>query len=749
VDEIDYDAFGNIVSETSPANRGLYAYTGREFDVETQLQFNRARYYDATTGRWISQDPLGFDAGDSNLYRYVNNMPTVATDPSGMELFARASASAKDIVDWLSNNSAGYFGKKGSEGPNIATMAIKLKEGGYRILPVDQDEVIRALKDPRWNKSDWTRNLLESLISDSKHRIVTWKEQKGGTYDGWEFYSNTTTPIAMWEPPHMRKVRDVFTELLKDDVKKQFLDGKGQDDLKLLNMRHDSYSEWISFIRGLDGGRYTGVVQYHPSENPEYTKALHDAIGDGLKNSLLDPSNNVTKNPQDFYATNKIPQYPNIKGITIIDSKTNDWQVWHEASKEVLKGQMLELVENIVGGIPFGTAILNVVMAFQAYSNGDKERYESLLDSAALSAGIDLVLLGLGGIGKPNLPNIGSKVTANLDRNLLAIRNSRGRGLCDAIRTMRAHAREPFSRVLNMKSCFAAGTELLTPEGTKPIQEFRPGDLVLARSEHDSTGPVEAKVVEETFQRLGRVWHVHAGGKVIRTSAEHPFYVHGNGWIEANRLQLGDNLSSDDGQLIAVEEVYDTGEYETLYNVRVAEYQTYFVSGNEWGFSVWAHNTDCFVVPHGNNRFALRNTQSGAVELGQGGQGFASRADALTFAGQNGITVVPFRTSTLGQVISPTDVCVYRGGTTFQVRPGEIRVGNDGLVRTTHGLSVNTNPLDQNVARRTAMRIKSIPDELQIIRRGGGDTHFEIVPKQPMTPERFQELLNQIVLEAA
>ena len=33
----------------------------------------------------MSQDPLGFDAGDSNLYRYVNNAPTDATDPSGLE----------------------------------------------------------------------------------------------------------------------------------------------------------------------------------------------------------------------------------------------------------------------------------------------------------------------------------------------------------------------------------------------------------------------------------------------------------------------------------------------------------------------------------------------------------------------------------------------------------------------------------------------------------------------------------------
>jgi RHS repeat-associated protein len=86
VDAINYDAFGNITSETNSSERGRYAWTGRELDVETDLQYNRARYYDATTARWMSQDPLGFDAGDSNLYRYVNNTPTGAIDPSGDDI---------------------------------------------------------------------------------------------------------------------------------------------------------------------------------------------------------------------------------------------------------------------------------------------------------------------------------------------------------------------------------------------------------------------------------------------------------------------------------------------------------------------------------------------------------------------------------------------------------------------------------------------------------------------------------------
>jgi RHS repeat-associated protein len=77
---MSYDAFGNATA-TGSGDVGSYGWsarytwTGREIDVETALQYNRARYYDPATGRWITQDPLGFDAGDSNLYRYVRNLP--------------------------------------------------------------------------------------------------------------------------------------------------------------------------------------------------------------------------------------------------------------------------------------------------------------------------------------------------------------------------------------------------------------------------------------------------------------------------------------------------------------------------------------------------------------------------------------------------------------------------------------------------------------------------------------------------
>ena|GEM_PF-1527090 len=84
VNHIVYDAFGKTVSETDTAIAHLYGYTGRELDKETGLQYNRARYLDLALARWISQDPIGFEAGDANLYRYVGNGPADATDPSGL-----------------------------------------------------------------------------------------------------------------------------------------------------------------------------------------------------------------------------------------------------------------------------------------------------------------------------------------------------------------------------------------------------------------------------------------------------------------------------------------------------------------------------------------------------------------------------------------------------------------------------------------------------------------------------------------
>ena len=77
-----YDPFG----ATAPAGDGsanASQFTGRENDG-TGLYYYRARYYSPALQRFLSEDPIGFGGGDTNLYAYVGNSPTNMTDSSGM-----------------------------------------------------------------------------------------------------------------------------------------------------------------------------------------------------------------------------------------------------------------------------------------------------------------------------------------------------------------------------------------------------------------------------------------------------------------------------------------------------------------------------------------------------------------------------------------------------------------------------------------------------------------------------------------
>jgi len=78
-----YSSFGKIESQLDPNFVQLYTFTSREFDPETGLYFYRARYYEASTARFLQQDPIGL-AGGINVYAYVNANPINSGDPFGL-----------------------------------------------------------------------------------------------------------------------------------------------------------------------------------------------------------------------------------------------------------------------------------------------------------------------------------------------------------------------------------------------------------------------------------------------------------------------------------------------------------------------------------------------------------------------------------------------------------------------------------------------------------------------------------------
>ena len=85
VKHVAYDAYGNVTSDSATGVESLFLFTARPFDMDTDLQNNLNRWYDLSTGRWMSVDPIGFDAGDVNLYRYVGNSPADRMDPRGLQ----------------------------------------------------------------------------------------------------------------------------------------------------------------------------------------------------------------------------------------------------------------------------------------------------------------------------------------------------------------------------------------------------------------------------------------------------------------------------------------------------------------------------------------------------------------------------------------------------------------------------------------------------------------------------------------
>jgi RHS repeat-associated protein len=85
LNEIDYDAFGNILNETSPTSGDRFKFTAREWEAAVELVHSRHRWLDTESGRFISEDPIGFLAGEMNLSLYVGNEVLSLTDPLGLD----------------------------------------------------------------------------------------------------------------------------------------------------------------------------------------------------------------------------------------------------------------------------------------------------------------------------------------------------------------------------------------------------------------------------------------------------------------------------------------------------------------------------------------------------------------------------------------------------------------------------------------------------------------------------------------
>ncbi len=91
VESYQYDVYGNVTmfdgEEAFLENSAIdnrFLFTGREYLAGLDLYDYRNRVYSADLGRFVQTDPIRFDAGDVNIYRYVFNRILFGTDPYGL-----------------------------------------------------------------------------------------------------------------------------------------------------------------------------------------------------------------------------------------------------------------------------------------------------------------------------------------------------------------------------------------------------------------------------------------------------------------------------------------------------------------------------------------------------------------------------------------------------------------------------------------------------------------------------------------
>jgi Pretoxin HINT domain len=144
-------------------------------------------------------------------------------------------------------------------------------------------------------------------------------------------------------------------------------------------------------------------------------------------------------------------------------------------------------------------------------------------------------------------------------------------------------------------NCFVAGTEILTSEGEKKIEDIQVGDWVVA-DDPNTVGEIEYKQVLDTFVRhTDKLVDLYIDGEVTSTTGEHPFWTPDKGWVEAKDLVVGSLVQTEDGRIIDVDRVEKREGDFTVYNFKVEGFHTYFVSD----LGILVHNANCKIITLG------------------------------------------------------------------------------------------------------------------------------------------------------
>ncbi|WP_347258184.1 RHS repeat-associated core domain-containing protein [Methylocaldum sp.] len=197
-----YDPYGRLMATTTVPQPFQYAGQVGVMAEGDNLYYMRARYYDAHIGRFISEDPIGFEGG-LNLYAYVGGNPVTLVDPSGLSPSEGARLSQAQIVQFQKDafDIAIGFALPTSKVSNLLNGLAKGASSLYYDVTRAGSRYANRATDV--TKSEFEKNLIDSGFtrSVSKDGKAIILEKDGAKYILRDGAKSTGSPTADYYKP--------------------------------------------------------------------------------------------------------------------------------------------------------------------------------------------------------------------------------------------------------------------------------------------------------------------------------------------------------------------------------------------------------------------------------------------------------------------------------------------------------------------------------------------------------------------
>jgi RHS repeat-associated protein len=611
LDRVTFDSFGNKTYESKPEKAFRFGFTGREADPETGLYYYRARYYDPAVGRFISVDLIGFQAGDTNLYRYVFNSPTMGTDPTGHEsnwftetinnVFQGAVETYRNSDNWLKTTvdigvQATYDTAKFVYDVSIFGTAGKIYEGGKKIATIIHDEWQSIGKANNGNLGDQLLYSADRIIAGfadvvSLGATTSIREALYGSWikeqhQGALFTTGRVLGVAALTVVGM----GAGSLAASGGTGARLAAAMVQSGVKMgwKGMAFNStFSAAASLAQDIEhGGLNAG------SFDKAFVAGLNGAI-DGFKGGVMFGA----MNPLGLLG--KTVQF----GLALQDMRESvTAAIGHFEKGEYLSGilQVYGAFDATKDSYHAGTRLGNgVVKRFNTKNGVNAEGTKEATNTTTIKADNELINSNL----KYDVPNYinesGNRALEPIHRQsdpwLQPIGDTNNK-----IDFPTHNEPSPYSQTPDpwKTQCFIAGTEIITRDGTKNIEDIQVGDWVLS-DDPNTVGEIEYKQVLQTFAKNATAMiDIFIDGEKITTTEGHPFWVNDVGWVKAKDLTAGMHLQTKTESWLDIDRVDKHIELTKVYNFEVEGFHTYFVS--DLGFLV--HNNCELDSTYGQSR---------------------------------------------------------------------------------------------------------------------------------------------------